>query len=427
MSFRFIHTADLHLDSPLKSLALKNPDLSELVRGATRQALVRIVDLCIEEAVDALLIAGDLYDGAQTSMSTALFLVAQLRRLEDAGIQVFIVRGNHDAQSRITRELTLPPNTYVFTGKAKPFLAKITPSGREVYVHGLSFNEPHAPQSLLPGYAQPVPGAVNLGIMHTSVAGGAGHDLYAPVSVANLTSHGFDYWALGHIHHRQIHSDVPLVVMPGMPQGRDINEAGPKSVTLVTVHSDGTWTHEERVISVAVFERCTVDCSGLDTWSDLVTLLQKHIQSARAECVCDHLILRLILVGRTSLSWRLRRDHALLMGEVSAIAQALGHCWIEAVQVACETEALTEGRVNNGPDPIEELAGLIDRDVTEAAGYRREVETLLQDVLRHLPPEARDGLAANEEEEAQLIAMLIEMGGKQVLSRLNPVLPEAHD
>ena len=105
MPFRFIHTADLHLDSPLSSLALRNAELGDLVRGATRKALSRIVDLAIGEAVDAVLIAGDLYDGAQTSMATALFLMGEVRRLDAAGIRVFLIRGNHDAQSQITREL----------------------------------------------------------------------------------------------------------------------------------------------------------------------------------------------------------------------------------------------------------------------------------------------------------------------------------
>ena len=117
MPFRFLHTADLHLDSPLVSLALRNADLADLVRGASRRALERIVDIAIAEEVDALLIAGDLYDGAQTSMSTALFLVSEMRRLETAGIRVFVIRGNHDAQSQITRELTFPPNVHVFDGR----------------------------------------------------------------------------------------------------------------------------------------------------------------------------------------------------------------------------------------------------------------------------------------------------------------------
>src|SRR5580700_5678709 len=108
MSYRFVHTADIHLDSPLRSLALRHQELAELIGNATRRAFVNIIDLCLTEQVDALLLAGDLYDGEQTSMKTAHFLAAQIRRLHEAGIKVFIIRGNHDALSRITREVTFP-------------------------------------------------------------------------------------------------------------------------------------------------------------------------------------------------------------------------------------------------------------------------------------------------------------------------------
>jgi exonuclease SbcD len=101
MPFRFVHAADIHLDSPLRSLALRDPALGELIGNATRRAFVAIVDLCLEEKVDALLIAGDLYDGDQTSMKTARFLSDQIRRLDQAGVRTFMIRGNHDALSKI--------------------------------------------------------------------------------------------------------------------------------------------------------------------------------------------------------------------------------------------------------------------------------------------------------------------------------------
>src|SRR6478672_8310548 len=108
MAFRFVHTADIHLDSPLRSLALRNPDLAELVGDASRQALISIVDLCLAERVDALVIAGDLYDGDQTSMKTARFLASQMERLHQAGIRTYMIKGNHDALSKISKELVMP-------------------------------------------------------------------------------------------------------------------------------------------------------------------------------------------------------------------------------------------------------------------------------------------------------------------------------
>jgi len=193
---------------------------------------VRIVDLCLEERVDALLLAGDLYDGDQTSMKTARFLAEQIRRLHQAGIRVFVIRGNHDALSRITKELIFPDSVKVFGGRAEAVAIDRDAGHFPVAIHGLSFAQPHAPESLIAKYKPVIAGAVNIGIMHTSLAGAPGHDPYAPCSLADLRATDFQYWALGHVHKRSIVEGACAIVMPGMPQGRDINESGAKSVNV---------------------------------------------------------------------------------------------------------------------------------------------------------------------------------------------------
>lgn len=415
MPFRFIHTADLHLDSPLASLALRNADLGDLVRGATRKALERIVDLAIGEAVDAVLVAGDLYDGSQTSMATALFLMGQMRRLEAAGIGVFLIRGNHDAQSQITRELTFPPNVHVFDGRGRPMKAGTLASGREIHVHGVSFAQPHAPASLLPTFRAPLPEAVNIGLMHTSLAGTSRHDPYAPVGIAELSAHGFDYWALGHIHQRRVHLESPWIVMPGNPQGRDINEGGPKGVTLATVAEDGTITCEERPVALAVFERLALDLSGVDEWRDMLDRAETVLRQARAAVGGAHLVARLTLSGATPLAWRLRRDEDLLKADLQNLAASLGECWIEAVELAVSAPlAAAEGDAG----PLAELSRLMRADVVENHAYRAELRETLADLLRQLPREARGLFVPDEAAEDALIAALALEGADIVLARL---------
>lgn len=415
MSFRFIHTADLHLDSPLTSLALRSAELGDLVRGATRKALERIVDLALGEAVDAVVIAGDLYDGSQTSMATALFLMEQMRRLDAAGIRVFVIRGNHDAQSQITRELTFPPNVHVFDGRGRPVLAGTLSNGREVHVHGVSFANPHAPASLLPTYRAPVTDAVNIGVMHTSLAGASRHDPYAPVGIADLAGHGFDYWALGHIHQRRVHAQKPWIVMPGNPQGRDINEAGPKGVTLVDIDDDGTITCEERAVAVAVFERVTVDLSAIDDWSGMLDRVEAALGMARAAAGGAHLVARLLLTGATPLAWRLRRDEDLLLAEAQNLAASLGECWIETVELSVTVPAAVTG---GDAGPVGELSRLMHENVVESHAYREDLREALSDLLRQLPKEARGLLAADEAAEEALLSELALTGADAVLARL---------
>lgn len=414
MAFRFVHTADIHLDSPLRSLALRDPEIAGVIGSATRQAFERTVDLCLEERVDALMIAGDLYDGDLRSMKTAVFFGAQMRRRTEAGIRVFVIRGNHDAESVITRHLSLPDGVHVFTGRGDARAIE----GHDVVVHGISFARPRAPESLLPKFKAPVSGCVNIGLLHTSLAGAEGHDTYAPCSLADLISHGFDYWCLGHVHKRQVHARSPCtVVMPGIPQGRDINEAGPKSVTLAMIGDDGGITIEERITSIAQFERVSVDVTGLCDWSDVLRTVEVTLGEARGATVSDHLIARIEIAGATPLVSRLRRDADLLLEETRQAAASLPRTAIEKVSVNASSP-VTPGDAS-GYDPVEELRVLIEGEVLASEAFGAQVRDIVSDLQRQLPPELRDVLSESEEAAAEMVVRIVTKGGEDVLARLD--------
>ncbi len=415
MTFRFVHAADIHLDSPLRSLALRSPELAELISNATRQAFVRIIDLCLAEQVDALLIAGDLYDGDQSSMKTARFLAEQLRRLDQAGIRTFVIRGNHDAMSRITKELVLPDSVKVFGGRAEA-LELPGPAGRvPIVIHGLSFAQPHAPESLLGKYRPPVEGAVNIGMLHTSLAGTPGHDLYAPCSLADLRASGFRYWALGHVHKRSIIEDHCVIAMPGMPQGRDINEAGPKSVSLVTVGDDRSITIEERLTSLAQFERVTVDATGIEDWRELVSGVARALESTRSAIASAHLVARLQVVGATSLAWRIRRDIDLLKAEADDRAAVIGSCWVEKLESACQPPA-PPGETSG--DPLTDLHRLIEEQILDSDAFAATLTGMAEEIRAQLPQECRDVLGADEDAFREHVARLARDGAETVVARL---------
>lgn len=413
MAFRFIHTADIHLDSPLRSLAMRNPDLAELVGDASRQAFVSIVDLCLAERVDALVIAGDLYDGDQTSMKTARFLALQITRLHQAGVRVFMIRGNHDAMSRITKQLVFPDTVTIFGGRAQPVLQSA--GGLDVMVHGLSFASPKAPESLLPKYVAPREGAVNVGIMHTSLAGSPGHDVYAPCSVADLHGHGFDYWALGHIHVRKVHPGARTVVMPGMPQGRDINEAGEKSVTLVTISDDRTVAIEERLTSVAQFERMNVDLTGTLEWPEAVGRIRSSLEQNRASVRSRHAVVRLSLTGTSPLSWKIIRDRDLLLGEAEQAAEQVGDAWIEKLELDLSPP---NSETSDGvADPVLELAQSM-HTIARSQAFRAEAKALILKTIADLPPDARDFAGKDEAAQDVFLDGALARGADLVTARL---------
>jgi DNA repair exonuclease SbcCD nuclease subunit len=415
MAFRFVHTADVHLDSPLATLALRDPQLADLIGGATRKAFIAVIDLCLAEQVDALLIAGDLYDGEQTSMKTARFLADQLRRLDQAGVTTFVIRGNHDAESRITRELTLPESVKVFAGRAEGVL--MSRGGLEATVHGVSFAYKHAPESLLPKFRPPVPGALNIGMMHTSLGGSPAHGLYAPCSIGDLHGAGFDYWALGHIHQRFEEQGRATIVMPGNPQGRDINEAGPKSATLVTVGDDRKITIEERSTSVAQFERLRVDLGGVEDRREALARIEKELLTVRATAPSEHLVARLTLVGATPLAWRLRLDADVLAEECRALGAAIGKTWIDKLELDCVAPRANESTASS--DPVSELRGLMETEVAQSKAFQDALREIAEELSRNLPSASRDGLLGNDPAEfAKMLRAVAREGAEDVLAHL---------
>jgi len=426
MAFRFVHTADVHLDSPLKSLAMRDEALADVVANATRQAFVRVVDLCINEQVNALLIAGDLYDGNQTSMKTARFLASQLRRLDEKHINVFIIRGNHDAESKITRQLTLPDCVHVFGSKGDSVVLKSndpnsSPLERPVVVHGASFSKPHAPDSLLPLYKSPDPSAINIGMMHTSLDGAVGHDLYAPCSLADLQSHGYDYWALGHIHKRAIHVDAGCtVVMPGIPQGRDIGESGEKSVTLVTVNDDGRVDAQEHLLALAQFEEIAVSFEGLEDWSKGVNSVMGEIDQVADACDAEHLVARVVITGATTLAWKLRRDEDLFKQELVSRLEDDGQRWLDKLIIKCEPPAKNDNDSTIDTTPYEELHALMIDEIKHTEAYRKKAKQSVEVLLGLLPVELRTKFGEDEASLEKNIELLALEGSTQISANLQP-------
>ena len=391
---KILHTADLHLDSPLATLALRDEELRSRVAAASRRALERMVEFCIAEDVAALLIAGDLYDRAERSAKTAAYLTLQMERLRAAGVRVFYIKGNHDVENPITGEFDLPANVHVFDGRGGR--VQLTP---DIWIHGVSFRDRLAPDSLVGKFAGPEPGAVNIAMLHTSLAGAPGHDAYAPCSVADLTRAGFDYWALGHIHKRQVHATAPFVVMPGNPQGRDIGEAGPKSATLLTIDA-GKIAISQVPTSSVEFRHSAVSLTGLEDDDAVRDKLSAHLMN-EAATVVDSAILRLTLTGATPRAWHLRRDRDTWSEVLHQLAQATGRLWIEKLDFEISAPS---GAVGAG-DAVTEVQALMAQ-IAEEDGFLMAARQELEQVLSLLPQARRSALAPDPVAQTALLDRL---------------------
>ncbi|MEY8881116.1 exonuclease SbcCD subunit D [Donghicola sp. XS_ASV15] len=404
---KILHTADIHLDSPLKSLALRNEDLRTKVQSATRTALVRLVDSAIDLEVAALLISGDLYDSAERSAKTAAFLSGQMERLRSAGIPVFYIKGNHDAENPITGEVALPENVHVFGARG----GKVKIPQSDVWIHGVSFSSKHAPDSLLPKFGEPVPDAVNIAMLHTSLSGAVGHDPYAPCTLNQLRDLGFDYWALGHVHKRQIHSQNPWVVMPGIPQGRDIGEAGPQSASLIELGEAGM-TVSALPTSVVEFTALSIPVGGCATDDAIRAEIRRHLSGFTQELQSDSAILRTTLCGATSRRWQILRDSDAWTQTIQDMALETGTLWVE--KVAFDIAPESDAPDNSATGELQAIMESIRQEDAFAASLETDVISMIND----LPPSLRAALLPSEEQATSLAQNLTEQGAAQILARM---------
>jgi len=326
---RFLHTADIHLDSPLKGLEIHGDAPVDRIRGATRRAFDNLIDLAVEEKVDFLLIAGDLYDGDWKDYNTGLFFAGRMGSLDRAGIRVFIVSGNHDAASQITRTMPLPKNVTLFPSR-KPVTVRMDEYG--IAIHGQSYSSRAVTDNLAAGYPRHDPHSFNIGMIHTSLTGREGHEEYAPCSIDDLKSKGYDYWALGHVHKREIVSEDPLIIFPGNLQGRHIKETGAKGATLVTVEDGRVINSEQKDLDVLRWSICKTDLSECDSTDAIYGTVRHGLEQELDMADGRPLALRLILTGRCPIHTQLLDRTDQWSEEFRGIAAGLGDIWLEKVK-----------------------------------------------------------------------------------------------
>ena len=369
---KFLHAADLHLDSPMLGLAVYDGAPVDELRGATRRALENLVDLALEEQVAFVLIAGDVYDGDWKDFNTGLFYVAQMRRLREAGVPVVAIAGNHDAASRMTRQLPLPDG-YTALATRKPQTVVLDDLG--VAIHGQGFATAAVTADLSLAYPEPRPGLLNIGLLHTSAGGRPGHENYAPCSVDVLVARGYDYWALGHVHGREVLHEAPWVVFPGNVQGRHARETGPKGAALVTVDSGRIVDVEHRDLDVVRWAACAVDVSGCATPDEVAIVaadaLREHVDAAGPRLLAA----RVTVEGVSDAHAAVARDPETVVAAIRARALDLhgDRVWLEKVRLhtrpTVDVAALRER--DDATGEVLRTVGSVDDDAlaTLAAGF----------------------------------------------------------
>ena len=402
--FKFIHTADTHLDSPLLRLETYEGAPVDEVRQASRRAFENLIELAIGETVDFILIAGDLFDGDWKDYNTGLYFVGQVRRLKEAGIAVFIVSGNHDAAGQMTRVLPYPENVHVFSHK-KPETKTLEDS--KVAIHGQSFSNPAVMDNLARGYPEPMSGYFNIGLLHTSMTGREGHENYAPCTVDDLENRGYDYWALGHVHQFEIVDSDPLIVFPGCIQGRHVRETGAKGGVIVTVEEGLAPQVVFHPFDVVRWEQLVVDLTDSGTQQACLDVFKDALEMLINRHDPLPVIARVIFIGETE-------AHANIAGDLEYWKEAVrstatsgfgDRAWVEKVNVRTRSKS-RGGRKAVNPGPLQEMERLVAEIKADDDGLLSLGEEL-SGLFRKLPAEYRRGDGAvNPEDPKQLCRIL---------------------
>ncbi|PHS12511.1 MAG: DNA repair exonuclease [Blastopirellula sp.] len=402
MKFRFIHTADLHIDSPLRGLAANDLEVHARLQAATRSAFENVVDIAIEQQVAFVLIAGDLFDGSWRDMKTGQWTAAQFRRLERESINVYYIRGNHDAESVVRKTIKWPDNVCELSVK-KPETRII--EQHQVAIHGQGFKDRELLDDIAANYPEAVPGHFNVAMLHTSLTGSEGHDTYAPTNIETLKSKGYDYWALGHIH---IRSEIPICEEPyiaysGNTQGRHIKETGAKGCNVISVENGTITTVDFHETDLLRWHEISIELAEEDDLDSALDKARRELAHTHSQSNGRFSAVRLLLRGRCQAHRQLgdslmRSDIMLRIHDLAASIDE--ELWIEKIKIDTKPVLSLEQRrqssdmlgqllhevelVRSDADGVSELTQMIQPvlDKCESAGAKLQFETDTEDQIR---------------------------------------------
>lgn len=339
--FRFVHAADLHLDSPFKGLSALPASVRDRIRESSFEALQRLVRLAVEQRVDFVLISGDVYDLADRSLRAQLRFQQAARTLSEHGIALYVIHGNHDPLHGDRASLDWPDAVYFFGGETVETIMVRDREGDVIAsISGISYVQAATTAPLASRFPRPRQDIYAIAMLHTNVDGAAGHDNYAPSSLKELVQSGYSYWALGHIHTRQVLHEEPYVVYPGNTQGRSVKECGPRGCYVVDVDEEGHSTLVFHELSAVRWERQDISIEGLEDEQQLKYAFDRILAELAASCVNMPVVVRISLTGRGPLHRLLQTGTLLqelvdeLRAEQTEVAGAAGSfVWIESVKL----------------------------------------------------------------------------------------------
>jgi exonuclease SbcD len=399
---RFIHTADLHLDSPFKGLSSWNTDLAARLKDAAFKSFRKIIDICIEQQVDFLIIAGDVFESDNKSLTAQLKFMTELKRLSDRGISSYIVCGNHDPVKSWLDVIKLPENACRFNASGVEHYTYKKGNKAVADIYGISFGDKAVKENLALKYRlKDKSGLFSVAVLHGTVGVAGPHENYAPFKVSDVKSRGFNYWALGHIHKRKVINEKdPAIIYPGNPQGRDFGETGAKGCMLVEVDRNNRIITSFIPVQLIRFEEVEITLGEEDRTDSLADKIQKARQDIEDNDDTVSFILRINITGRTPLHSYLNKP-----GETEQLIGLFNEgqlehnvfTWIDQIKV--NTSPLIDiGSVAKGNDFAAEIVKIFKKYETDSKGLA-EIFKMANDEISYSILKEVDELSKHEQGE----------------------------
>lgn len=271
----FLHCADLHLDRPFSGAQSLPPDIHNFVKDSAHRSLHKLIDVALENSVDFVLFAGDLFDSSYRSLHSQMVLYRELQRLDKAGIRSFLSHGNHDALDGEWNAIDWPKSSYFFGPEVEsvPFYRE---NEKLADIHGFSYPRRHVSENMSTYFERMDDESYQIGMLHGNVEGNTDHASYAPFTLSDLIDKNFDYWALGHIHVRTILVENPPIIYPGNIQGAHRKEVGEKGCYIVSM-DEGNVTTTFHSTSDVTWQKETIDLSKIETIQDLLRICEERL------------------------------------------------------------------------------------------------------------------------------------------------------
>ena len=380
-SFSFIHTADLHLDSPFSGLRQVDGAVASLIKDATFRAFDNVVDLALAKKVDFLVVAGDVYDAADRSLRAQLKFADGLKKLTNSGIRCFVCHGNHDPLDGWSASLRWPVGVHIFGPELESIPLAIGVEDA-VVVHGISYPKSQIEEDFGKEFHRQGSYPFQIGLLHCSLGSDPAHETYAPRTMTELVSADLDYWALGHVHtYRVLKDDRPFIAYPGNTQGLHVREPGPRGCLVVRVDGQGTVDARFEPTDAVRWFTKGLRIDDLETEVDLIESLERTCDEVRHEAQGRPAIARITIAGRGPLHSVLRKPQVVedlteRLRETGLESEA--PLWIEQIKVQTSTPIDLDSR-RKSADFVGEVLRLIEDSRLNPTGLKEMISELYHD------------------------------------------------